>query len=201
MSVGKKSGNIISVRGTLIIVALLNLAYFFIELFAAIKINSVSLFADSIDFLEDTFVNLLILFSFLISSTLRPKLSKILVIVILLPGLTALWAAWEQLVRPLPLEAFKLTLVGFGALLTNITCTIILMKFRKKNKSLIKAAFLSARNDVLANLIIIVAGIIIMIYPSIWPDLIAGLIIFLINFDAAYKVYQIANSEDKSLTN
>ena len=201
MSVGKKSGNIISVRRTLIIVALLNLAYFFIELFAAIKINSVSLFADSIDFLEDTFVNLLILFSFLISSNLRPKLSKILVIVILLPGLTALWAALEQIVRPLPPEAFKLTLVGFGALLTNITCTIILMKFRKNNKSLIKAAFLSARNDVLANLIIIVAGIIIMIYPSIWPDLIAGLIIFLINFDAAYKVYQIANSEDKNLVN
>ena len=198
MSVGKKSGNKISLRGTLIIVALLNLAYFFIELFAAIKINSVSLFADSIDFLEDTFVNLLILFSFLISSTLRPKLSKILAIVILLPGLTALWAAWEQIVRPLPPEAFKLTLVGFGALLTNITCTIILMKFRKKNKSLIKAAFLSARNDVLANLIIIAAGIIIMIYPSIWPDLIAGLVIFLINFDAAYKVYQIASTENKN---
>ncbi len=201
MSVGKKSGNIISVRGTLIIVALLNLAYFFIELFAAIKINSVSLFADSIDFLEDTFVNLLILFSFLISSSLRPKIGKILVIIILLPGLTALWAAWEQIVRPLPPEAFKLTLVGFGALLTNITCTIILMKFRKNNKSLIKAAFLSARNDVLANLIIIAAGIIIMIYPSIWPDLIAGLIIFLINFDAAYKVYQISNSEDKKFFN
>ena len=199
MSVGKKSGNIISVRRTLIIVALLNLTYFFIELFAAIKINSVSLFADSIDFLEDTFVNLLILFSFLISSTLRPKLSKILVIVILLPGLTALWAAWEQIVSPLPPEAFKLTLVGFGALLTNITCTIILMKFRKNNKNLTKAAFLSARNDVLANFVIIGTGGIIMIYPSIWPDLIAGLIIFLINFDAAYKVYQIANAEDKNI--
>ena len=199
MSVGKKSGNTISVRRTLIIVALLNLAYFFIELFAAIKINSVSLFADSIDFLEDTFVNLLILFSFGISSTLRPKLSKILVFVILLPGLTALWATFEQIVRPLPPEAFKLTLVGFGALLTNITCTIILMKFRKNNKNLMKAAFLSARNDVLANFVIIGTGGIIMIYPSIWPDLIAGLIIFLINFDAAYKVYQIANAEDKKL--
>ena len=199
MSVGKKSGNKISLRGTLIIVALLNLAYFFIELFAAIKINSVSLFSDSIDFLEDTFVNLLILFSFLISSTLRPKLSKILVIVILLPGLTALWAAWEQIVRPLPPEAFKLTLVGFGALLTNITCTIILMKYRENNKNFIKAAFLSARNDVLANFVIIGTGVIIMIYPSIWPDLIAGLIIFLINFDAAYKVYQIANIKDNNL--
>ena len=199
MSKNNKSADIIHFRRTLLIVALLNLIYFFIELLAAVKINSVSLFADSIDFLEDTFVNLLILFSFLISSTLRPKLSKILVIVILLPGLTALWAAWEQLVRPLPPEAFKLTLVGFGALLTNITCTIILMKFRKNNKNLIKAAFLSARNDVLANLVIIGTGGIIIIYPSIWPDLIAGLIIFLINFDAAYKVYQIANTEDKNL--
>ena len=133
----------------------------------------------------------------MINSSFRPKLSEILVIIILLPGLTALWTAWEQIVRPFPPEAFKLTLVGFGALLTNITCTIILLKFRKNNKSLIKAAFLSARNDVLANFVIITAGIIIMFHASIWPDLIAGLLIFLINSDAAYKVYQIANTEGR----
>ena len=200
MSVGKKSGNIISVRRTLIIVALLNLAYFFIELFAAIKINSVSLFADSIDFLEDTFVNLLIFFSYLITSTLRPKISKILAVIILLPGLTALWAAWEQIMRPSMPEAFELTIVGLGALLINFTCTIILMRF-KNDESLTKAAFLSARNDVLSNFIIIAAGLTIMIYPSIWPDLIAGIIVFLINFDAAYKVYKIANAEEIRLSN
>ena len=197
MSVGKKSGNIISVRGTLIIVALLNLAYFFIELFAAIKINSVSLFADSIDFLEDTLLNLLIFFSFLLNSTLREKISKILVFIILLPGLTALWTAWEQIIKPFPPEAFQLTVIGIGAFFINLTCTIILMKFRKNNKSITKAAFLSARNDLFSNFSIILAGLIIMIYPSIWPDLIAAVIIFSINFDAAYKVYKIANTEDK----
>jgi len=200
LSVGKKSGNIISVRRTLIIVALLNLTYFFIELFAAIKINSVSLFADSIDFLEDTFVNLLIFFSYLITSTLRPKISKILAVIILLPGLTALWAAWEQIMRPSMPEAFELTIVGLGALLINFTCTIILMRF-KNDESLTKAAFLSARNDVLSNFIIIAAGLTIMFYPSIWPDLIAGIIVFSINFDAAYKVYKIANTEEIRLSN
>ena len=74
----------------------------------------------------------------------------------------------------------------------------MLMKFRNNNKSLIKAAFLSARNDVLSNFIIIFTGLTIMIYPSVWPDLIAGLIIFLINFDAAYKVYKVARAEKKS---
>ena len=195
MSVDKKPVNQTSFRRTLIIVALLNLAYFLIEFSAAVKINSVSLFADSIDFLEDTFVNLLIFFSYLMTSTLRPKISKILVIIILLPGLTALWAAWEQVMRPSMPEAFELTLVGLGALIVNFTCTIILMRFRKNDESLTKAAFLSARNDVLSNLIIITAGLTIMIYPSIWPDLIAGIIVFSINFDAAYKVYKIANTE------
>ena len=195
MSVDKKPVNQTSFRRTLIIVALLNLAYFLIEFSAAVKINSVSLFADSIDFLEDTFVNLLIFFSYLMTSTLRPKISKILVIIILLPGLTALWAAWEQVMRPSMPEAFELTLVGLGALLINFTCTIILMRFRKNDESLTKAAFLSARNDVLSNLTIITAGLTIMIYPSIWPDLIAGIIVFSINFDAAYKVYKIANTE------
>ena len=195
MSEDKKPVNQTSFRRTLIIVALLNLAYFLIEFSAAVKINSVSLFADSIDFLEDTFVNLLIFFSYLMTSTLRPKISKILVIIILLPGLTALWAAWEQVMRPSMPEAFELTLVGLGALLINFTCTIILMRFRKNDESLTKAAFLSARNDVLSNLTIITAGLTIMIYPSIWPDLIAGIIVFSINFDAAYKVYKIANTE------
>ena len=195
MSVDKKTVNQTSFRRTLIIVALLNLAYFLIEFSAAVKINSVSLFADSIDFLEDTFVNLLIFFSYLMTSTLRPKISKVLVIIILLPGLTALWAAWEQVMRPSMPEAFELTLVGLGALLINFICAIILMRFRKNDESLTKAAFLSARNDVLSNLTIIAAGLTIMIYPSIWPDLIAGIIVFSINFDAAYKVYKIANTE------
>jgi len=198
LSVNKKFRNQSSFRRALLIVALLNLTYFLIEFFAAIRINSVSLFADSIDFLEDTFVNLLIFFSVLISLRIRAIISKILVIIILLPGLTALWAAWEQIIRPYPPEAFELTLVGLGALLINCICTIILMKFKNINESLIKAAFLSARNDVFSNCSIILAGLIIMIYPSIWPDLVAGIIIFTINFDAAYKVYKISDDEEKN---
>ena len=141
----------------------------------------------------------MIFFSFFITSSLRPKISKILVIIILLPGLAALWTASQQIVKPSTPEAFELTLVGLGALLVNFICTIVLMDFRKNKESLMKAAFLSARNDVLSNLAIITAGLVIMIYPSIWPDLIVGIIIFLINFDAAYKLYQIAKNEGHNL--
>ena len=48
-------------RRIVAIVAALNLSYFGIEFAVALAIGSVSLFADSIDFLEDASVNLLIL--------------------------------------------------------------------------------------------------------------------------------------------
>jgi Co/Zn/Cd efflux system component len=51
----------IALRRAVLAVALLNLSYFGVEFAVALSIGSVSLFADSIDFLEDTSLNLLIL--------------------------------------------------------------------------------------------------------------------------------------------
>ena len=48
-------------RRAVILVAVLNLAYFWIEFATALTIGSVALLADSADFLEDASVNLLIL--------------------------------------------------------------------------------------------------------------------------------------------
>ena len=49
----------------ILIVAILNFGYFFVEFFVALNITSVSLFADSIDFLEDAFTSFLILWGFI----------------------------------------------------------------------------------------------------------------------------------------
>jgi Co/Zn/Cd efflux system component len=52
-----------NLRKVVIIVAALNLAYFGVEFAVALVIDSVSLFADSVDFLEDASVNFLIAIS------------------------------------------------------------------------------------------------------------------------------------------
>ena len=49
-----------NLRKVVILVAALNLAYFGVEFTVALVIDSVSLFADSIDFLEDASLNFLI---------------------------------------------------------------------------------------------------------------------------------------------
>ena len=75
-SPSKNSG--LTLRRVTIIVALLNLAYFFVEFTVAQKIGSVSLFADSIDFLEDTSVNLLIALALGWSVRNRARLGMVL---------------------------------------------------------------------------------------------------------------------------
>ena len=63
-------------------------------------------------------------------------------------------------------------------------------KFRKSQKSLVMAAYLSARNDAVANIAIITAGLITVFWISPIPDLIVGISIGLLNADAAIKVWR-----------
>jgi Co/Zn/Cd efflux system component len=77
----------------------------------------------------------------------------------------------------------------------NLTCALMLARYRTHGGSLTRAAFLSARNDVLANVAIMMAGLIVAYTASAWPDLIVGLGIFLINLDVAREVYFAALKE------
>jgi Co/Zn/Cd efflux system component len=182
-------------RRVVLIVALLNLAYFGVEFAVALSIGSVSLFADSIDFLEDAAINLLILVGLAWPAPKRRLLGKILAAIILVPAIATIWMAAQKLMVPVAPAPVPLTLTGFGALMVNFAAAAILMRFRHHGGSLSLAAFLSARNDVLANAAIIVAGLITAYTLSIWPDLIVGLGIAYINADAALKVYKAAQRE------
>ena len=64
--------------------------------------------------------------------------------------------------------------------------------------SLTRAAYLSARNDVAANVAIIVAGLLTALTASHWPDLIVGLGIAAMNADAAREVFEAAHDEHKA---
>ena len=184
-----------SLKKFVFIVGLLNLAYFFIEFIVALNIKSVSLFADSIDFLEDASVNFLIFFALYFSLEKREVVSIILATIMLIPVLATIWAVWNQLIIQEPPNPFGLSLIGFGALIVNCFCALLLSKFKSQEGSLSLAAFLSARNDAFANILVILAGIFIIIYPSIWPDILVGIVIAIINADAAFVVFRKAREE------
>jgi Co/Zn/Cd efflux system component len=185
-----------SLRRVVLVVAMLNLGYFGVEFAVAVAIGSVSLFADSVDFLEDASVNLLIFFALAWSATTRARVGMVMAGILLVPAIALLWALWRKFAHPVPPEPFALSLTGAGALSVNLACAFMLVRFRTHSGSLTRAAFLSARNDAVANVAIIVAGLITAyVRQSIWPDVIVGLAIAAMNIDAARQVWRAAHRE------
>lgn len=187
-----------ALRRVVVIVALLNLAYFGVEFAVALRIGSVSLFADSVDFLEDASVNLLIAFALAWSAVARARVGMLLALILLAPALGTLWALYQKFAAPMPPEPVALSLTGLGALVVNLSCAFLLAKFRAHSGSLTKAAFLSARNDAIANVAIIAAGVVTAWTLSVWPDVIVGIGIAIMNLDAAREVWDAAREEHRA---
>src|SRR6478609_5017869 len=99
-------------RRAVMIVALANFTYFFVEFAVAQRIASVSLFADSVDFLEDTAVNFLIFAALGWTPRRRARVGMLLAGILLIPALAFLWTAWRKLHAPTPPEPLLLSLTG-----------------------------------------------------------------------------------------
>lgn len=183
-------------RRAVSIVGLANLCYFFVEFTVARRIGSVSLFADSVDFLEDAAVNGLIFFALGWSARRRARIGMLLAALLLVPAVATLWTAWQKFNAPVPPQPWLLSVTGLGALLVNVSCAWLLARFRGHRDSLSRAAFLSARNDALANVAIIATGLLTLRWSSGWPDLIVGIGIAALNADAAKEVWETARGEE-----
>ena len=184
-----------ALRRVVSIVALANLAYFFVEFGVARRIGSVALLSDSIDFLEDASVNLLIVMAMGWSLKSRARVGFLMGFLLLFPAAAALFTAWEKFINPAAPDPVALSTTALGALLVNLVCALLLARYRNSGGSLTRAAFLSARNDAFANIAVIAAGLVTLMWFSGWPDLVVGLTIAALNIGAAKEVWEEARSE------
>jgi Co/Zn/Cd efflux system component len=182
---------------TLRLVIALNLAFFAIEFVVAEAIGAVSLLADSVDFVEDAALSILALTALRFSPLVRARIGFALAAILLLPAIAFVVTLIRKLtgIGPQAPEAASFALMGFVALLVNTTCALLLARVRNAAGSLTRAAFLSARNDTLANVAIMAAAGVTALWPSIWPDIVVGLGIAALNLDAAGDIWRAARRE------
>jgi Co/Zn/Cd efflux system component len=176
-------------------VAALNFTYFFVEFAVALSAGSVSLLADSVDFLEDAAVSLLIFVALGWPLAKRAVMGKVMVFVILGPAALAVWTVIQEVSDPSAPAVLPLVLASVGAIAVNGTSAWLLISVRHQGGSLSRAAFLSARNDVLINVSIIVMAFITLWTGSGWPDLILGCIISVLALHAAHEVWEVSEEE------
>jgi Co/Zn/Cd efflux system component len=182
------------------LVVVLNLIAFGAEFVIAVVIDSVALFADSVDFLEDMAMSGLVLAALRFSPRIRARLGMGLAGLLLLPAGAMLVALVQKFTTSVPIvpRPAALSGAGVGAFAVNIVCALILARVRDHAGSLTRAAFLSARNDVIANVAIIAAGGVTALWPSIWPDIVVGLGIAALNADSAYDIWTAARREHRA---
>ncbi|OFO96532.1 MULTISPECIES: cation transporter [unclassified Corynebacterium] len=179
-------------------VAALNLLGFFGEFIIAAFIGSAALFADAADFLEDFLINALVLLALRWSAEGRRKASYGLAGLILIPALASYgMAIWKIITGAVP-EPLTLSGTAVAAMLINLLCAVLLIQLRH-GSALTRGAWLAARNDVAANILILGAGLLMLVWASPWPDIVVGLIIGTINLRAAAEVFEQARAEDPEI--
>ncbi|KYQ80286.1 cation transporter [Acinetobacter lactucae] len=171
---------------------LINGVMFVIELMAGIIASSTGLIADSLDMFADAAIYGIALF--VVGKNLNAQLKAAhlsgwfqfaLAMVVLVDVLRRFIYGSEPV-------SILMILIGGLALAANISC-LYLMRDHKESGAHMKASYIFSANDVIVNLGVIVAGILVAMTGSRYPDLIIGLIIVLFVLNGARKILQLKN--------
>lgn len=157
-------------------VLLINATMFVAEFGAGWWSGSTALLGDSLDMLGDAMVYGLSLF--VVAKSLRWKAVSAGVKGAVMLGFGVLVlgeAVHKALVGYAPESSFIMA-VGALALAANVACLILLTRHREDDVNM-RSAWVCSRNDLFANLGVILAGALVMLTGSVWPDVIVGAVI------------------------
>ncbi len=173
-------------------VLIINFLFFLIELFSGILSKSMGLVADSLDMLADSFVYALSLIA--VGGTLIKK-KRVAVLAGYFQITLALLGFIEVLRRFTGTEKFPdfrtMILVSVFALIANGICLYLLQKSKSKHEAHMKASMIFTSNDVIINIGVIIAGVLVHYLNSDIPDLAIGTIVFLIVIQGARRILKL----------
>ena len=91
-------------------------------------------------------------------------------------GLGVLGEAVDKAIHPVLPSAHTMGLIGALALAANLVCFLLLYRHRSDNLNL-RSTWLCSRNDLVANLGVLLAAAACALLVSRWPDLLVGVLI------------------------
>ncbi len=181
-------------RRALWVALLLNAAMFFVELGASWRSGSVSLMADSIDFLGDAGNYGISLAVLGMAVAVRAKAALFKAACMGVFGAVVLGrTVWNASVGLAP-EAVTMGAVGFLALLVNAGVAAMLYRYRAGDANM-RSVWLCSRNDALGNIAVMLAALGVFGTGSAWPDLLVAASMAVLALSAAWSVMRQARGE------
>ncbi|MFT3727860.1 MAG: cation diffusion facilitator family transporter [Terricaulis sp.] len=174
-------------RRVLIAVLTINAAMFAIEFAAGVIAGSVSLMADAVDMFGDAMVYGLTLYALDRSERWKNGAAVAKGAFILVFGVGVLLQVANKIQNGVEPSSAIMLGVGGLALVANLTCLAMLWRFRKLDLNM-SSTFECSRNDVIANLGVLLAAFAVALTRSPWPDILIGMIIAALFLRSAWRV-------------
>lgn len=174
-------------------VLLINFAFFIIEMTTGLISKSMGLVADSLDMLADSFVYGLSLWA--VGSTVlrKKKVARLSGYFQLTLALLGIIEIVRRFIGSEAMPDYRIMIgVSILALIANGVCLYLLQK-SKSNEAHMKASMIFTSNDVIINAGVILAGVLVLLTQSKYPDLVIGSIVFLIVVRGAIRILKLGN--------
>ena len=174
-------------------VLIINFLFFIIEMSTGIVSKSMGLVADSLDMLADSFVYGLSLIAVGGTVSKKKRISKYagyFQITLAIIGII------EVIRRFLGFESLPIfstmIIVSIFALIANGICLYVLQKSRSTEAHM-RASMIFTSNDIIINIGVIVAGLLVNWLNSGIPDLIIGIVVFALVIQGALRILKLSN--------
>lgn len=167
----------------------INFAFFIIEMTTGLISNSMGLVADSLDMLTDSFVYGISLFAVGGTLTRKKRIAKLAGYFQITLAIIGFAEVLRRFLGAEKLPDFTtMIFVSVLALIANGICLYLLQKSKSKKEAHMKASLIFTSNDVIINLGVITAGLLVNWLNSNKPDLIVGTIVFVLVIQGAIRI-------------
>lgn len=172
-------------------VLFINFGFFIIEMTTGLFSKSMGLVADSLDMLADSFVYGLSLWA--VGSTVlrKKKVARLSGYFQLTLALLGIIEVTRRFIGSEAMPDYRIMIgVSILALIANSACLFILQKSKSKEAHM-RASMIFTSNDIIINTGVILAGFMVLLTQSKYPDLIVGSIVFLIIVRGAFRIIKL----------
>jgi Co/Zn/Cd efflux system component len=176
-------------------VLIINLVFFILEMSYGLFSKSMGLVADSLDMLADSFVYAISLIAVGKSLLYKKTIAKIAGYFQIVLALIGLGEVIRRIIYPVEFPNYlTMIIISIFALIGNVICLYLLQRSRDKEEAHMKASLIFTSNDVVINLGVILAGILVYWLNSNMPDLIIGTIVFFIVSKGAFRILSLSKN-------
>ena len=160
-------------RNVLVIVLIINAVLFVVEAAAGLLANSTALLADSLDMLGDSLVYGFSLYVLWRSAAWKAKAALLKGAIMAVFGLGVLLEVIYKTISGIVPSAETMGIIGALVLLGNGVCFLLLLRHRSDDLNM-RSTWLCSRNDIIANVSVLMAAVGVKVFDANWPDTIVG---------------------------